>query len=94
MVNYRLVHELEKEKKYGLRRRRSTEDVHVILEAEAQETFREKQVEIPPRSKHNKKNEYILFFVRFGTHNYKIHTIYKQTSVFAVIFSMLMFCFY
>jgi hypothetical protein len=26
------------------------------------------------------------FFVYFGTHNNKIHTIYKQTSVFVVIF--------
>jgi hypothetical protein len=31
----------------------------------------------------------LLFFVYFGTHNNKIHTIYKQTSVFVVIFSML-----
>jgi hypothetical protein len=42
MVNYRLVHELEKEKilpteQYGFKRGRSTEDVHVSLEAEAQE---------------------------------------------------------
>jgi ribonuclease HI len=48
MVNYRLTHELEKAKRlpaeqYGFRRGRSTEDVHVILEAEAQEAFREKQ---------------------------------------------------
>jgi hypothetical protein len=48
MVNYRLVHELEKEKRlpaeqYGFRRGRLTEFVHVILEAEAQEAFREKQ---------------------------------------------------
>jgi hypothetical protein len=48
MVNYRLVHELLKEKRlpteqYGFRRGRSTEDVHVILETEAQEAFREKQ---------------------------------------------------
>jgi hypothetical protein len=28
----------------------------------------------------------ILFFVYFGTHNNKIHTICKQTSVFVVIF--------
>jgi hypothetical protein len=40
--------------------------------------------------KHNKKKMTILFFVYFGTHNNKIHTIYKQTSVFVVIFSMLM----
>jgi hypothetical protein len=49
MVHYRLVHELEKEKRlpaeqYGFRRGRSTEDVHVILKAEAQEAFREKQL--------------------------------------------------
>jgi hypothetical protein len=36
----------------------------------------------------------ILFFVSFGTHNNKIHRIYKQTSVFILIFSMLLFCFY
>jgi hypothetical protein len=36
----------------------------------------------------------ILFFVYFGTHNNKIHTIYKQTRVFVFIFSMLLFCFY
>jgi hypothetical protein len=35
----------------------------------------------------------ILFFVYFGTHINKIHTIYKQTSVFDLIFSMLLFCF-
>jgi hypothetical protein len=29
----------------------------------------------------------ILFFVYFGTHNNKIHTIYKQTSVFVLVFS-------
>jgi hypothetical protein len=51
MINYRLVNELEKDKRlptkqYGLRRGRSTEDVHIILEAEAQKTFREKQVNI------------------------------------------------
>jgi hypothetical protein len=28
----------------------------------------------------------ILFFVCFGTHNNKFHTIYKQTSVFVSIF--------
>jgi hypothetical protein len=28
---------------YGFRRRQSTEDIHVILEAEAEEAFREKQ---------------------------------------------------
>jgi hypothetical protein len=28
----------------------------------------------------------ILFFVYFGTHNNKIHTIYKQASVFVLIF--------
>jgi hypothetical protein len=48
MVNYRLVQELEKEKRlpteqYGFRRGRSTEDVHVNLEAKAQEAFRKKQ---------------------------------------------------
>jgi hypothetical protein len=48
MVNYRLVHELQKEKKlpaeqYGFRKGRSTEDVHVIFKAEVQEGFREKQ---------------------------------------------------
>jgi hypothetical protein len=26
----------------------------------------------------------ILFFVYFGTHNNKIHTIYKQTNVFVL----------
>jgi hypothetical protein len=36
----------------------------------------------------------ILFFVYFGTHNNKIHTFYKQTRVFVLIFSMLLFCFY
>jgi Na+/melibiose symporter-like transporter len=35
----------------------------------------------------------ILFFVYFGKHNKKIHTIYKQTSVFVLIFSMFLFCF-
>jgi hypothetical protein len=36
----------------------------------------------------------IVFFRYFGTHNNKIHTIYKQTSVFVLIFSMLLFWFY
>jgi hypothetical protein len=36
----------------------------------------------------------ILFFVYFGMHNNKIHTIYKQARVFVFIFSMLLFCFY
>jgi hypothetical protein len=27
----------------------------------------------------------ILFFVYFGTHNNKFHTIYKQTSVFVLL---------
>jgi hypothetical protein len=40
------------------------------------------------------KNITILFFVYFDTNNNKIHTIYRQTSVFVVIFSMMMFCFY
>jgi hypothetical protein len=48
MVNYRLVHELEKEKilsakQHGFSRGRSTKDVDVNLEAEGQEAFREKQ---------------------------------------------------
>jgi hypothetical protein len=29
-----------------------------------------------------------------GMHNSKIHTIYKQTSVFVLVFSMLLFWFY
>jgi hypothetical protein len=41
-----------------------------------------------PRPKHNKKKMTILLFVYFGTHNNKIHTIYKQTRVFFFIFSM------
>jgi hypothetical protein len=45
-----------------------------------------------PRPKHNKKKMTILFFVDFGTHNNKIHTIYKQIRVFVFIFSMF-FCF-
>jgi hypothetical protein len=32
----------------------------------------------------------ILFFVYFGTYNNKIHTNYKQSSVFVLIFSMLL----
>jgi hypothetical protein len=28
----------------------------------------------------------ILFLVYFGTHNNKIHTIYKETSVFVLVF--------
>jgi hypothetical protein len=32
----------------------------------------------------------ILFFVYFGTHNNKIRTIYKQTSVF--VFDFFAFC--
>jgi hypothetical protein len=35
----------------------------------------------------------ILFFVYFGMQNNKIHKIYKKTSVFVLIFTML-FCFY
>jgi hypothetical protein len=35
-----------------------------------------------------------LFFVYFGTHINKIHRIYKQTSVFVLVFSMLLFWFY
>jgi hypothetical protein len=47
MVNYKLVNELVQEKRllieqYGFRKGRSTEDVQVILEAEAQEAFRQK----------------------------------------------------
>jgi hypothetical protein len=41
-----------------------------------------------------RKQMTVLFFVYFGTHNNKIHTIYKQTSVFVLIFFMLLFCFY
>jgi hypothetical protein len=41
-----------------------------------------------------KKKNTILFFVYFGTHNNKNHTIYKQTRVFVFIFSMFLFCFY
>jgi hypothetical protein len=36
----------------------------------------------------------ILLFVYFGTHDNKIHTIYYETSVFVLIYSMLLFCFY
>jgi hypothetical protein len=36
----------------------------------------------------------ILFFVYFGTYNNKIHTIYKQTSVFVLVFSMFLFWFF
>jgi hypothetical protein len=39
-----------------------------------------------------KKND-DFFFVNFGTHNNKIHTIYKQTCVFVLIFFMFLFCF-
>jgi hypothetical protein len=47
------------------------------------------------RPKAYEKKMTILFFVYFGTHNNKIHTIYKKTSVFVLICSMLLFiCFY
>jgi hypothetical protein len=36
----------------------------------------------------------IYFFVYFGTHNNKIQKIYKQTSVFVLSLSMLLFWFY
>jgi hypothetical protein len=39
------------------------------------------------RPKHTQKNEDFIF-VHFGTHNNKIHTIYKQASVFVLIFSI------
>jgi hypothetical protein len=35
----------------------------------------------------------ILFFVYFGTHNNKIHKIYKQTSVFVLVFACCCFDF-
>jgi hypothetical protein len=38
------------------------------------------------------KSDFIKAQAYFGTHNNKIHTIYKQTSVFVVIFSTLIFC--
>jgi hypothetical protein len=40
-----------------------------------------------------KRNDDFIF-VYFGMHNNKIHTIYKQTSVFVLVFSMLLFWFY
>jgi hypothetical protein len=48
------------------------------------------EVSVCPLQEQNiTKKMTILFFVYFGTHNNKIHTIYKQTSVFVFIFSML-----
>jgi hypothetical protein len=45
-----------------------------------------------PRPKHTKKMT-ILFFVYFGTHNNKIHTIYKQISNFVWFFTCCCFAF-
>jgi hypothetical protein len=45
------------------------------------------------RPKHNKK-KLRFFFVYFGTHSKKIHTISKQTGVNIYILSILLFCFY
>jgi hypothetical protein len=41
----------------------------------------------------NIQKKKILFFVCFGTHNNKIHTMYKQTSVFVLIFPCCCFAF-
>jgi hypothetical protein len=48
---------------------------------------------VATRPKHTKKKMTILFFVYFGTHNNKIHTIYKQTSIFVLILSSCCFAF-